>query len=94
MPILYLDISVVPVDSDTQLSLLSASVSVFVVNAESVHPLITGVAVDSVLGIAEVKIPFETTLLLLVQAPGYSTVSRSYFSYCSKGSQDITSNFH
>ena len=83
--ILYLAISVVPVDVDTQRSLLSASVSVFVVNAESVYPLATRVAVDSVDGIAEVKIPFETSLLVLVQAPGYSTASRSYYSYCFTG---------
>ena len=82
---LYLDISVLPVDSDTRLSVLSAKISVFVVNAESVYPLITNVSVDSILGIAEVEISFEATLLLLVQAPDYSTVSRSYYSYCSPG---------
>ena len=80
-----LDISIIPVDYDTRLTVLSASVSVFVVNAESVHPLITGVTVDSILGVAVVRIPFEATLLLLVQASGYSTSSRSYNSYCSTG---------
>ena len=83
-----LDISIIPVDYDTRLTVLSASVSVFVVNAESVYPLITGVTVDSVLGVAAVRIPFEATLLLLVQASGYSTASRSYNSYCSTGNQN------
>ena len=80
-----LDISIIPVDYDTRLTVLSASVSVFVVNAESVYPLITGVTVDSSLGVAAVRIPFEASLLLLVQASGYSTASRSYNSYCSSG---------
>ena len=83
---LSLDISIFPVDSDTGLPVLSASVSVIIVSSESVHPLITGVAVNSVLGMAEVKIPFETSFLLVVQAPSYSTVSRPYYSYCSTGS--------
>ena len=74
----------VVVDYITRQRLFSASLSVFVINAESVYPLIT---VDSVDGEAEVTISFETTLLLVVHAPGYSTVSRSYISYCSTGSE-------
>ena len=72
----------VVVDYYNRERIFSASVSVFAVSAESVYPLIT---VDSVEGEAEVIISFETTLLLVVQAPGYSTVSRSYISYCSTG---------
>ena len=83
---LSLDISIFPVDSDTGLPVLSASVSVIIVSSESLNPLITGVAVNSVLGMAAVKIPFETSFLLVVQAPSYSTVSRPYYSYCSTGS--------
>ena len=79
---MYLDIIIVIIDCYTRQPIYPAYVSVFVVSAASVYSLFT---VHAVHGEAKVKISFEATLLLVVRAPGYSTVSRIYVSYCYTG---------
>ena len=81
----HLGIAVLPVDDETRDIIQSSSLTIFVVNSDSLSTLVREVVFDPHLGGWHVEFSYDSTLLVLVKASGYSTVSRAARAYCDTG---------
>ena len=81
----HLGIGVQPVDDETRDIIQSSSLAVFVVNSDRLSTLVREVVFDPDLGGWHVEFSYDSTLLVLVKASGYSTVSRAVRTYCDTG---------
>ena len=81
----HLGIGVQSVDDETRDIIQSSSLAVFVVNSDSLSTLVREVVFDPYLGGWHVEFSYDSTLLVLVKALGYSTVSRAVRAYCDTG---------